>query len=320
MDFDAQGRLVAIELAYGHVIRYDLAAETLEVVYQGISNSTALAVAPIDGGLYMGVNYPSRTGRGRIVRVEEDGVLTTVIDDLPPRVRKIAFSSDDLLYIAAQDPIESPDTILYTATLDGDKQEVLTYEGYPSALVVHPLTGELWGSEWNALWHLDGAGIRHSIPYSITSQTRPKPDLQLAITPDGAMYTRYTGPQGDIPVEMGIYRVDLSGPEPVNELVADISSINSCCVGGWITAGGDGNLYWIGDSDRFTENNIVTQHLLKITPEGKVTLIVDHVGLDPFSQACDPNSTDFYHTSGEGIWRIFEVDELYLPLMESHDT
>jgi sugar lactone lactonase YvrE len=313
IDVDSQGRVIAVEHGFGHVFRFDMASETLDVVYQNIGNSTALAVAPNGGGVYMGVSHPSKTGTGRVVRIEADGSLTTVLDGLPPRVRRMAFDADGLGFIATQNPIVSWDTIIYTATLDGVTQELITYSGSPASLAVDPTTGYLWGSEWNELWYVDEAGIRHSIPYTITDETRPKPDPMLAITPDGTIYTRYTGPQGDIPVEQGIYRVDPTGP--TNELVADLSSLNLCCVGGIITAGSDGNIYWIGDGDRFSPDHKYDFYLLRITPSGEVTLLARNLALDTFAIASDPDSTDLYFTSGEGVWRVLKVENIFLPLV-----
>lgn len=313
IDVDSQGRVVGVEHGWGHVFRFDMLAETLEVVYLSIGNSNALAVAPNGGGIYMGISHPSKYGTGRVVRIEADGSLTTLLDGLPPSISKITFDPNGLGYIATQDPIVSPDTTIYTLTLSGARQELLSFEGFPAALVIHPLTGYLWGSEWNELWYLDETNIRHSIPYTITNETRPKPDPMLAITPDGTMYTRYTGPQEDIPVEQGIYRVDPTGP--TNELIADLSSLNLCCVGGIITAGSDGNIYWIGDGDRFTPNHECGTYLLRITPNGEVTRIAHNLAIDTFAIASDPNSTDLYFTSGLGVWRVSEVETIFLPLV-----
>jgi hypothetical protein len=314
--------VVSIEFAYGHVFRFDMAAERLEVIYQNVNGVTALAVAPNGGGIYMGVSYPSKDGTGRVVRIDSDGSLTTILDGLPPRVNRMAFNSEGLAYIAVQDPIVSWDPIIYTATISGTMEQLLSYPGdppglgnpptVPASLVVHPLTQHVWGSEWDELWYLGEVGIRHSIPYTITNETRAKEAPMLAITPDGTMYTLYQGPGGDIPMEQGIYRVDPTGP--TNDLIADLTTVNLCCVHGIITAGNDGNIYWAGDGNRYSPDHQYSQHLLQITPAGEVSLIADNVGLDPTVIVSDPDSTDLYFTSGEGVWRVQRVEELFLPL------
>jgi hypothetical protein len=86
-------------------------------------------------------------------------------------------------------------------------------------------------------------------------------------------------------------------------------------VGGWITAGSDGSIYWIGDGDRYTPDNELDFYMLRITPSGEVTLIGRHLPLDPFGFTGDPNSTDLYFVSGTGVYRVFETEMIFLPLV-----
>ena len=62
--FDSQGRLVAVDVTYNHVVRFDLDAETIEVLWLGMGNSPGLAVAPGGGGVYLGVSHPCADGQG----------------------------------------------------------------------------------------------------------------------------------------------------------------------------------------------------------------------------------------------------------------
>jgi sugar lactone lactonase YvrE len=316
IDVDSQGRVVSVEHGYGHVFRFNLETETFDVVYQNTGgNSTALAVAPNGGSVYIGVSYPSINGSGRVLRIEEDGSLTTVINDLPPRVDYITFDAKGVGYIGCIDNSAGWLTTIYTTTLNGFTDTLTTIPEEMSSMVIDPTTGYLWGADWHELWYLDDNGERHIISYpgSISDDPRPKPAPSLAITPDGTIYVRYSGTQGDIPVEQGVYRVDPAGPS--YELVADLSSLNLCCVGGWITAGSDGSIYWIGDGDRYTPDNELDFYMLRITPSGEVTLIGRHLPLDPFGFTGDPNSTDLYFVSGTGVYRVFETEMIFLPLV-----
>jgi len=101
--------------------------------------------------------------------------------------------------------------------------------------------------------------------------------------------------------------------------VADLSSVNWAGVIGWITAGSDGNVYWIGDGDRYTPNNEYAFHMLQITPDGEVTRIGINLSLDTLGIAADLHSTDVYFTAGEGIYRMFEAEMIFLPLVTRND-
>jgi sugar lactone lactonase YvrE len=319
IDADSQGRIVTLEHGYGHVWRLDLETKAIEVLYRNIGLSTGLAVAPEGGGIYMTVPCPAPEGNGRVVRIEEDRSLTTVVDGLPPRADSLAFDLNGIGYIGAIELLGNEgwewQTTIYTSAMSGDIGTLITFPDFVGQIEIDPTTGYLWGAEWNRLWYLDDSGERHFFPWpaNISDDTRAKPEPSIAITPDGTVYARYSGPLGDIPVEQGLYRLDQTVPR--YEFVADLSSVNLCCVGGWITAGSDGNIYWIGDGDRYTIDNEYAFHMLQITPSGEVTRIGYELSLDTYAITGDPDSTDIYFNAGEGVYRVFEADMVCLPLV-----
>ena len=55
--------------------------------------------------------------------------------------------------------------------------------------------------------------------------------------------------------------------------------------------------------------------MLQITPGGGVTLFGQHLPVDPFAITGSPDSTDLFFTSGLGVYRVFEAEIVFLPLV-----
>jgi hypothetical protein len=56
-------------------------------------------------------------------------------------------------------------------------------------------------------------------------------------------------------------------------------------------------------------------HMLRITPAGQVTLFARNLPIDPLAVAGSPDSTDLYFTSSRGVYRVFEAEMNFLPVI-----
>ena len=300
--FDSQGRLVAVDITYNHVGRFDLGAKTMEMLWQGMGNTEALAVAPGGGGVYMGFSHPWANGHGGVVKIEADGSTTPFVNGLPPEVCGLAFDATGMGYVIATGPDGGEwKSTIYSITPAGIKTALATFPSYGGSLDVDPITGYLWGLSYGELWYLDGAGTRHTISTASIGEMVES----LTFTPDGTLYVMInTANFWTTSVERAIYRVDPSGP--AFTLIADLSTINTCCPMGRIGAGQDGNIYWVGLGDRHTPNNERDMHMLRITPAGEVTLFGRKLPMDPSAITGDPDSTDLYLCGGNGVYRVYK--------------
>ena len=307
---DSQGRIVVLDHTYNHVVRLDLDAETIQVLSLGMGNSGALAVAPNGGGVFLGVSHPSRDGSGSIMRIEADGSTVMLTGSLLPSVDAMVFGSGGVGYVSAMQPGSGGfASTIYTTSLTSITGTLTSLPYVANSLAIDPITGFLWGTGYQELWYLDGSGLRHTLPFTLS-----KGDEGLTFTPDGTLYVHTnTSDVSVAPVARGVYRVDPLGPTFTQ--IADLSTVNMCCVMGRIGAGGDGNIYWVGYGDRHTPGNRADMHMLRITPAGEVTLFGRHLPVDPAAVTAAPDSTDLYFSSASGVFRVMEAKILFLPLI-----
>jgi len=301
LDFDSQGRFVAVDHTYSHVLRYDMTEQTAEVLYFGTGNSSALAVAPNQGGVFFGISHPLCSGDGRVVKVEDDGSITTFIDDLLPEVNALAFNAEGVGFVSTMLPVPGGyRSKILKSSPDGTTEELITLPYTSKSLAIDPDTGFLWGTGESEIWYLDGSGNRHIIPFSI-----PEHGENITFTPDGTLYAyAITSDINSPPVAQGVYQYD-----PVHQifgLTADLTTVNLCNITGFIGGGQDGFIYWVGYGDRYTPNHSADMHMLRISSEGDVMLFGQQLPIDPLSVTGCWDNTDIYFSSGGGIYRIYE--------------
>jgi sugar lactone lactonase YvrE len=303
--FDSQGRVVTANATTNYVVRYHLDTETVDILVEGLGNTTALAVAPGGGGIYFGVNGLTWREQGKVLRIEADGSVTPFITGLPDRVRSMTFDAQGTGYIAAGDDV-------YTTTLTGITGTLITLDDAALSLAVEPTTNRLWGIGNEELWYLDELDVRHAVPFTLSTNQWVH---SIAFTPDGTLYLyTITGDPNITPVVHGVYRVNPAGP--TYTLIADLTTIHVCCLGpSQIGAGHDGNIYWVGFGDRYTVGNEADMHMVRVTPAGQVTLFARNLPIDPLAVTGSLDSTDLYFTSSEGVYRVFEVKQIFLPVI-----
>ena len=305
--FDPQGRIVAVDITYNHVVRFDLAQQRMDVLWQGAGNTRALAVSP-EGDVYMGITHPSRTGTGSVVRIDDAGNMIPYLTSLLPDVTGLGFAPDGTAYVLATGEASGEMvTQLYTVDPAGRIESVVALPSvaWEGEFAVNPVTGDIWGIGPGVLWTIDSGG---------TIETMPSTDAgriieSLTFTPNGDLYiVAYPSEDSDtIPVEGALYRVDVVTRQ--FEYVADLSTVWMCCPLGRIGGGHDGNVYWVGHGDLYTPNHVHDMHMLRITPGGSVELFAQHLPMDPCAVTCDPGSLDLYFASGNGVFHIYAVPD-----------
>ncbi len=303
--FDRQGRMVAVDITYNHVVRFDLKRQTTEMLWQGMGNSRALTVDPSGEGLLLGVSHPFVTGQGSVIHLASDGAITTVVDGLLPEVQGIASGADGTLYVisSSQGINERWVSKVHAVTPDGTKTKKVTLNENAYSIAVDSVTGTLWGLAFGKLWYLNRANRPITIPTARAGNLTES----LAIAPDGTVYfTAYSGDLEQMTVPGGLYRFD---PLTYNfRLVADFTTVNMCYPMGRIGVGKDGNVYWVGHNNHYTPDHAFDMTMLQITPEGGVTVFGRDLPMDPSAITGDPNSTDIYFSSGSGLYRVYKDD------------
>jgi sugar lactone lactonase YvrE len=307
--FDNQRRLTMADPTKGDIVRYNLDTHAMDILVRGMGNSAALAAAPGSDRVYFGVDALGPDDNARVMRIEADHSATPLVDIPDSRARAMTFDAMGVGYIAAGDTI-------YTTTLTGITGTLTTLSdevGDAYSLAIEPTTGRLWGSGDETLWYLDETGLCHTIPFTLGMGLFPF--HSIAFTPDGTLYAyTITGDPNVAPVVHGVYRVDPAGP--TYTLIADLTTIHVCCLGpSQIGVGRDGNIYWVGFGDRYTVGHEPDMHMLRITPAGAVTLFARHLPIDPQAVAGSPSSTDLYFSSSTGVYRVFETETSFLPVL-----
>jgi len=313
IDIDSQGRIIGIDHTFNHVLCFDLDAEEMDILFLGIGNSNALGVAPNGDQVYLGVGHPSIEGGGRVVRIDSESSTTLFVDGLLPSVDSMVFDADGIGYISAMKPIQPGGyaSTIYTTTLEGLTNTLITLGYVSHNLAIDPTTGYLWGTGAEELWYLDDEGVRHVIPFPLLSGGEP----DLAFTPDGTLYVyveRYLGGDGSNDVR-GVYHVDPTGP--TYNLLIDLKDVNHTGGMGCLAGGRDGNIYWAGFGNRYTPNNNLDMYMLQITPAGEVTLFGRHLPVDPGALTSSLDSNDLFLVGANGVYRIFEANMIFLPLV-----
>lgn len=304
IEVDNQGRIINGDATWSHLVRFDPSTETINILIQGYGNSRALALAPNGDEVFLGVSHPLCSGQGKILRIDKDGNTSVIVDDLPPIVNSITFDGESMGFVSSGGNV-------YTFTSEGITNTLIADNSGVGSLAVHPQTDVLWGTSTDELWYLNSSGERVTILYPFQVWVSPP---SLTFTPDGTLYFYATTSDIQVaPVQQGIYRVDPTDSSFTR--IADLSTVNMCCGIGAIGAGNDGNIYWVGYSDRYTPYNNPEMHMLRITPSGEVTLFARNLPIDPAAVTGDPNSTDLYFGCAAGVYRVFEANMTFIPFV-----
>ena len=299
--FDPQGRIVCVDITMNHVVRFDLTRQRVELLWQGMGNTRALATDPA-GTVYMGVSHPSATGEGYIVRLGEGSATEVFATGLLSEVEGLAFGPDGTGYAIARGSASGRFVSrVYEISATGGVRNLVDLPEAGWDLAVDPTTGTVWGIAPRELWWIDSRGRRRTL------STRSAGEMveSLAFTPDGTLYI-VAYPSADlttIPVASALYRVDVATGR--FDEVADLSTVGICCPMGRIGAGADGCVYWVGHGDLYLPGHNEDMHMLRIAPDGTVTVFATNLPMDPSAVTGSLAGPDLYFASGSGVFRIY---------------
>ncbi len=138
-----------------NVFAADLENETIDIFHQVISNSWAMASAPT-GDIYVAFGNRQVMERREIYRVVDMQTLELVLTVPYGEERAMAFDQQGFGYLALGDQTAGDGSFVLTLLL-----KILTYitaTCHPSALAMHPLTGQIWWEDCGYFQAFDEKG------------------------------------------------------------------------------------------------------------------------------------------------------------------
>ena len=277
----------------------DLANETIDVYHQVTSNSWAMAVAP-EGDIYIAYGNGEPNGETAIYHVVDNQTLELVLTVPYGLELAMAFDPRGFGYLALADRTAGNAVIRF----DPDVETFEVYhqaQCHPSAVVVHPLNGQVWWEDCGRFYTLDESGG--------LGQINGIPDARhtgLAITPDGAFYTIgfFNAPDQNTPMKRYLYRYDQGTARW--EQVADLSQSDPGITMAVLTACPNGFIYTIEslDADHLPINRSSFNAVRRLEADGSLTLLGYDFSFDSEAAYCDPATGRILFTSGAGIFAL----------------
>jgi len=296
--FAPDGRLLLYH-PNSDVYAADLANETVDVYHQVTSNSWAMAVTS-EGNIYMAYGNGQPNGETAIYSVVDAQTLELVLTVPYGEERAMAFDQQGFGYLALADQATGGAVIRFDLAAK-------TFEVYhqaqchPSALAVHPLTGQIWWEDCGRFYALDeNANL---------VQINGVPDAMnagLAITQDGAFYTIgfFKAPDQNTPMKRYLYRYDHGTTQW--EQIADLSQSDPAITMATLTTCPNGIIYTIEslDADHLPINSSSFNAVRRLEADGSLTLLGFGFSFDGEAAYCDPTTGRILFTSGAGIFAL----------------
>ena len=282
-----------------HVYAADLTNETIDIYHQVTSNSWAMASAP-EGDVYIAFGNRQLNGETAIYRVVDTRTLERVLTVPYGEERAMTFDQQGFGYLALADQAAGGAVIRFDATAE-------TFEIYhqaqchPSALAIHPLTGQVWWEDCGQFHAFDeNGGLVHINGVPNARNTG------LAITPDGSFYTIgfYEAPAPNTPMTRYLYRYDQVSTSWKE--IADLSQSDPAITMATLTACPNGIVYTIEslDEDHLPINRSSFNAVRRLETDGSLTLLGFDFSFDGEAAYCDPATGRVLFTSGAGIFSL----------------
>lgn len=282
-----------------HVYAADLTNETIDIYHQVTSNSWAMASNPA-GYIFIAFGNRQLNGETAIYHVVDTRTLELVLTVPYGEERAMAFDGQGFGYLALADQAAGGAIIRFDTTTE-------TFDIYhqaqchPSALAIHPLTGQVWWEDCGQFYSLDAKDD--------LVQINGVPDARntgLAITPDGAFYTIgfFDAPDQNTPMKRYLYRYDQSSTKW--EEIADLSQSDPAITMATLTSCPNGIIYTVEslDEDHLPINGSTFNAVRRLETDGSLTLLGFGFSFDGEAAYCDPATGHILFTSGAGIFSL----------------
>jgi len=282
-----------------NVYAIDLEAQTIDIFYQVLSNSWAMAANP-GGAVYIAFGNDMGNGETAIYRVMDAGTLERVATTPYGLERSMAFDSQGTGYLAAGD-VSAGGAIIRFDPETWETEEYVRAQCFPQSVTVDPRTDQVWWEECNRFVSLSADGSREAIGGVPGGE-----NASLAITPAGEFYTTTFFRREDpgTPYERGLYRWD-EGTSTWQE-VADLTQSDPGITLATLVACPDGRIYTVEslDSTNLPVNRSSFNAVRRVEPDGSLTLLGFDFSFDGLAASCDAATGRILFTSGAGIFAV----------------
>jgi hypothetical protein len=299
--FDSQGFMYTFH-ANGPIYRIDLEAHTVDMLFQPLGNSSAMAVVP-DGRVFMAYGEMIPGGHTTVYQVGSGGTPQRLTEVPYREPRSMSVSTDGWLLLS----VKGPDTELTDAVPEFHGGAVFSIDPDTGAaeqiledccssldsIVQNPTDGSFWWKSWDSIQSVDASG-------QVRRVELPEPaiwDGRLKFSQDGTLYATFIKPNIDnLTADRAIYRLGTDGTwerlYSGNEFFIDLAVCS------------DDSIYTMGATFDFSgiapERSGVLYLLWRLDAEGGLTPLVYDAGTDAFALQCDLDSNQLYFANLEG--------------------
>jgi hypothetical protein len=282
-----------------NVFALDLAAETVSIYYQVVSNSWAMAANPGEG-VYIAFGDNLSNGQTTVYRVVDLETLEVVVSVPYGMAQSLVFDSQGRGYLAVDD-MALGGAIYHFDPAAGTSELYRQTQCRPLSLEIDPQTDLLWWNTCGEFESLDAEGNLTILPAVPGGE-----NASLAITPAGEFYT-VTFFHRDEPNTSYVHRLyRWDAVASTWQQLADLTQSDPGITLSTLVACPDGRVYTVESLDgSHTPNGSSTFNAVRrLEPDGSLTLVGYDFSFDGLAADCDRATGQILFTSGAGIFRL----------------
>ena len=290
--FTPSGEAIFVDPATGNAIRASIQAGTASVLVEGIGNSSALAV-DASGNIFMGASNEFPVAPGRIVKIPPDGKISDYAKGFFT-IRDLVLDDQGDVFVSDFDQQGEGGGRLIKILPSGLGSIIFSGHYDLVSLVYDPLTGDILAFEQNdhQLIRITPEGVSTAIPVDFGGELS---GMDLAFDNAGDLIALVVFPgAGDAgSFTSRLYRISSEGQASL------ITNVDAPLMADHVSIGPSGEMFVVGPEEP------PYSQLMKLSAEGKVTLVLKHIPNGTRSMAIS-NSGDIYFTCSAGLFRIFQ--------------
>jgi len=292
--FDRSGDIAFVGPTSNTVIKASLADQSVHCLVEGIGNSYALAIDP-SGGIFMGASNAYPINPGRIVRIHPDGSISDHITGLNT-IHDVTFDNAGNMYISDFD--DRGTNRLLKVTSDGSINTIFSGGYYILSIAFHPQSGDILAFEQNEsrLLRISSAGDLLDLEVDFGGQVHT---ADLAMDQSGNLIVLVIFEEGHDtgPVHRGLFKIT---PDNETMFITDIDTPLATTEDD-VFVHPSGDIFVIGPEEH------PDFRLLRITPEGDISVVAQRLPFDTLSLAINKDGEIFF-TCSAGLFKVSEKD------------